>query len=310
MNNKLLIICGPTASGKTALAVECAKILNTEIISADSAQVYKKLNIGTAKPSAEEMREIKHHMIDVAGPAEDFSVSKYKSLAMPVIKALQSKNKIPIICGGTGYYIKALLYNYSYGGTNSDKSLKEKLYNTAKEKGELYLHNTLSEIDPESAKQIHPSNLVRVVRALEIYYLTGKKKSEQKDKESSEFDFTAACINYDREVLYQRINSRVELMLKNGLVNEVKSLLESGVSESCQSMHAIGYKEIVECLKNGNLHSIMSDTIKQNTRNYAKRQVTYFKKLQNLVYFQPQNDIKALAKEVIGTLHVSKKIPL
>lgn len=298
---KLLVVCGATASGKTALAVECAKRLGGEVVSADALLVYKRLNIGTAKPSKQEMSDIPHHMIDVVEPTETFSVSDYECLALPIVEDIFSRGKVPILCGGTGFYINALLYKSGFGDTPADSKIREKYECLAREKGREALFERLQAVDPESAEKLHFNDVKRVIRALEIFELTGKKKSDQHDEMVPRFPFEAVAFDFPREVLYERIERRVDLMLEDGLVEEVKSLLESGVPENAQCMQGIGYKEVVEFLKNECLHSTMSDIIKQNTRNYAKRQLTFFKRMQNLHWVSPQ-EISCAAEEVMKLL--------
>lgn len=295
---KVVVICGPTASGKTALAVESAKILNGEVVSADALLVYKKLNIGTAKPCPEEMCGIPHHMIDIIDPTENFSVSDYERLALPILQDISARGKTPILCGGTGFYIHALLYSSGYGMTPASPSLREKYETIARQEGRERLHQMLRDVDPESADLLHYNDVKRVIRALEIFELTGKKKSEQTDKKIARFPFIAFSFQFPREILYSRIEQRVDSMLKEGLVDEVKKLLESGVPENAQCMQGIGYKEVVEFLKNGTLHSTMSDIIKKNTRNYAKRQITFFKNMENLHWIPPM-DVREAAREVM-----------
>lgn len=301
---KVLVICGATASGKTALAVECAKLLNGEVISADALIIYKGLNIGTAKPSEEEMGGVPHHMIDIVEPTASFSVSDYERLALPIMEDILSRGKTPVICGGTGFYINALLYKSSFGDTPADEAVRKKYEQIATEKGREALHALLAEVDPESAEKLHFNDVKRVVRALEIYELTGKKKSDQHDELVPRYPFVAAAFDWEREALYARIEQRVDMMMEAGLVEEVKGLLAGGVSENAQCMQGIGYKEVVESLKNAEEHSIMSDIIntmsgiiKQNTRNYAKRQLTFFKRTQNLHWIAPK-DVKLAAREV------------
>lgn len=300
---KALVVVGPTASGKTALAVECAKRLNGEVISADALLVYKGLNIGTAKPTKEEMGDIPHHMIDVVEPTEAFSVSDYERLALPILKDILARGKVPILCGGTAFYIDALLYERTLGGAPGDKAVREKYEAVAREKGKDALFQMLEEVDPQSAAVLHPNDVKRVVRALEIYELTGRKKSEQHDEKIPRLPYLAVGVNFPRETLYERIDHRVDEMMKAGLVEEVQLLLKSGVPENAQCMQGIGYKEVVGLLKNADLHSnmpdiinTMSDIIKQKTRNYAKRQLTYLRK-RNVVWLDPE-DPRVLAEEV------------
>lgn len=298
--NKILIICGPTASGKTALAVECAKLLDTEVVSADSMCIYKDLNIGTAKPTIDERKEIKHHLIDVVEPKESFTVSDYKSLAKPIVDRLISCGKIPIVCGGTGFYIDSLLYDLSYGKGIADLQVREKYKKLAEEKGNEYVYSVLCEVDKKSAEKIHSNDLKRVIRALEIFE-SGTKKSDIIDNYSPLYDYSAYCVDYPREELYERINKRVDLMFDNGLVEEVERLIDSGVTVGNQCMQGIGYKEVYAFLKKEISYEECVEKIKINTRHYAKRQLTYFKRLQNLTMLQPKKTIY-LAKEIVDKL--------
>ncbi|MGN0805244.1 MAG: tRNA (adenosine(37)-N6)-dimethylallyltransferase MiaA [Candidatus Coproplasma sp.] len=284
---KLLIICGATASGKSALAIKCAKKLNTEIISADSQLVYKGLNIGTAKPTVDEMEGVKHHLIDIVDARESFSVSDYEKYALPIIDNLLKEDKTPILCGGTGFYINSVIYNLGYGKAKADEAVREKYNKILEEKGKEYLFSLLKEVDPESAEILHINDVKRVIRALEIYEVTGKKKSLQNDELKPRYKYLAVAVDFDRQTLYERIDRRVDEMFKCGLVDEVKGLLASGVDEKCQCLQAIGYKEVVEGLKNGFNDSTMRDIIKLNTRHYAKRQITFFKKLNGIKWIKP-----------------------
>ena len=298
--NKVLVICGATASGKTSLAVECAKKLNTEVISADSQLIYKGLNVGTAKPTAEEMCGVKHHMIDIVEPTESFNVGNYRETALPIMKKLLSENKIPVICGGTGFYINSLLFDFSYGNIEGSEEVRRRYAEFLDQNGKEALFERLKEIDPETAIKLHVNDVKRVIRALEIYELSGKRKSEQHDNMVSAFDYLAVAINFKREELYDRINKRVDTMLENGLVEEVEGLLSGGIDEKYQCMQAIGYKEVLACLKNGNLHSTMSGIIKQNTRHYAKRQIVFFKKLPNIVWLEPEQATAEYITELLN----------
>ncbi len=298
--NKVLVICGATASGKTSLAVECAKKLNTEVISADSQLIYKGLNVGTAKPTAEEMCGVKHHMIDIVEPTESFNVGNYRETALPIMKKLLSENKIPVICGGTGFYINSLLFDFSYGNIEGSEEVRRKYTEFLDQNGKEALFERLKEVDPETAIKLHVNDVKRVIRALEIYELSGKRKSEQHDNMVSAFDYLAVAINFKREELYDRINKRVDTMLENGLVEEVEGLLSRGIDEKYQCMQAIGYKEVLACLKNGNLHSTMSGIIKQNTRHYAKRQIVFFKKLPNIVWLEPEQATAEYITELLN----------
>lgn len=297
--NKLLVICGATASGKSGLAVECALKLKSEVISADSQLVYKGLDIGTAKPDLREMRGVKHHMIDVVEPDCGYSVSEYAQAATPIVEGLLKKNKTPIICGGTGFYINSLLFDLSYGKTAADSGVRDKYEALLKERGKEYVYGLLKEADAPTAEKLHCNDVKRVVRALEIYEVSGKRKSQLADPFKPKYNYAAVAINYPRDELYERINLRVDKMFENGLVEEVKGLLNSGINEKHQCMQAIGYKEVLQCLKNGNNESTMRDIIKQNTRRYAKRQITFFKKLQGVIWLDPENATAEKVTEIL-----------
>lgn len=284
---KVLIICGATASGKTGLSIACAEKLNTEILSADSMLVYKGLDIGTAKPSLEERKGIKHHLIDVVSPKESFSVSDYEDLALPIIEKLLSEGKTPIVCGGTGFYINAILYKSQFGNVGANEEIRQKYEMLANTYGKEYVHGILREKDPKSAEKLHFNDVKRVIRALEIYETTGKPKSMQQDTLIPRFDFVAVSIDYPREELYERINMRVDEMFKNGLMDEVQRILADGVNESMQCMQGIGYKEVAEGIKNGAREEEIKELIKKNTRNYAKRQITFFKRMENHYRLSP-----------------------
>lgn len=296
---KAIVICGATASGKTALSVALAKQLRTEIISADSMLVYQGLNIGTAKPTEEEKDKVPHHLIDVVSPFNCFSVSDYEAMALPIVERLLAEGKTPIICGGTGFYIQSLLYKSQFGNAGADERLREELEALLKDKGKEYLHNLLREKDPESAAILHLNDTKRVMRALEIFLLTGKKKSEQKDERIPRFEFVCVSVDFPRERLYERINLRVEEMFKAGLKEEVQSLLNGGVTPDLQCMQGIGYKEVAEGLLSGQTEEEMKELVKKNTRNYAKRQLTFFKRMENHTPLPPE---RASVREVLKLL--------
>lgn len=285
----VLVVCGATASGKTAFAVRMAQRLKSEVVSADCMLVYKGLNIGTAKPSEEERGGIVHHLMDVADPSESFSVSDYERLALPVCERLLGQGKVPVVCGGTGFYIQALLFARRQGGVGADPVLREKYERLAREQGKEALHDLLASVDADSAEKLHPNDVRRVVRALEIYELTGRKKSEQDDGFVPRFPYLAVAFDFPREELYARADARVDEMLAAGLVDEVHMLSER-VKEDSQCLQGIGYKEVVEYLNGNCSYSTMRDVIKQNTRNYAKRQITFFKKLPGIVWLDPNAD--------------------
>lgn len=277
---KIIVVCGPTASGKSALAVEIALKFGGEIVSADSVSVYKGLDIGSAKPSEEEKKGVPHYLIDVASPKDSFSVGDYEELAVPAVEDISGRGKIPIICGGTGFYVNSVLYRMSYGLSKGDIGIRRKYERAAEEKGREFVYSILKEKDPETAAKLHPNDLVRVIRALEIFDATGVKKSDIKDEMVPRYDFIALMPTLPRDILYERIDARVDNMMSCGLTGEVRSLLESGVTLEDQCMQGIGYKETAEAILSGT--EIPTEQIKMNTRRYAKRQITFFKRFQNL----------------------------
>ena len=278
---KLPIIVGATASGKSALALRIATEYNGEIVSCDSMQIYRGMDIGTAKPTAEEQAAVPHHMIDIVDPWESFSCADYALAAEKVIADIISRGKLPIVCGGTGLYLDALLRGGLNEEADSDEDYRRELTSLATEKGNEYIHALLTEIDPESAEAIHPNNLKRVIRALEVYKVTGKPKSvldREKSDLSAKYEPLAVCLWYnDREVLYDRINQRVDLMVSGGLVDEVRRLDEEKIFErSTTAAGAIGYKELLGYIRGELPYNVSVETLKMATRRYAKRQMTWF----------------------------------
>jgi tRNA dimethylallyltransferase len=291
MNNKVIIILGPTASGKTSLSLGLAKKINGEIISADSMQIYKHLNIGTAKPSTHEMAGIKHHMMDFLEPDKSFNVSDYKKMTEKIIIDIQKREKTPIIVGGTGLYINSLIYNLDFDETIADYDYRNELDELANLRGKEYLYNMLVEVDPEAAKKIDPQNTKRVIRAMEVYHISGKKISElweKSRKKSSKFQYFLFGIDKNREVLYKRINERVDEMFSNGLLDEVKSLLKKGYLKTGTASQAIGYKEVLLHLSGGLSIDDTKELIKRNSRRYAKRQLTWFRKIDNILWLNQE----------------------
>ena len=279
--NKVLVIAGPTATGKTAVSVKLAKEFSGEVISCDSVQIYKHLNIGSAKPTKEEMEGVPHHMMDFLDPFENFSVADFCALAKEKIDDILKRGKLPILAGGTGLYISSLVDNISFAENERENTVREELYAELEKIGPLAMHEKLSEIDPEAANEIHPNNVKRVIRAIEIYMQTGKTRTEQNKeskKEKSPYDFILCGLNCERELLYERINKRVDIMEDAGLFKEVEELLKMGLSESNQSMQGIGYKEILPYFKSEITKEECLELIKKNSRNYAKRQLTWFKR--------------------------------
>ena len=282
MNNRpLIILTGPTAVGKTALSIGLAKAVDGEIISADSMQVYRKMNIGTAKIQQSEMQGVRHHLIDILDPGEDFNVVLFKKYALEAMKNIYSRGKIPVVVGGTGFYIQALLYDINFEDNDNDMSYREELQTLAAEHGNSYIHDMLAGVDPESAEKIHENNVKRVIRALEFYKKTGTKISKHNEAESqkeSPYNFEYFVLNDDRQKLYDRIDRRIDIMLEDGLLDEVRSLVDEGYSRDLVSMQGLGYKEMIDYIQERYTLDEAVYTLKRDTRHFAKRQVTWFKR--------------------------------
>lgn len=293
-NNKIPVVAvvGPTASGKTSFAIEIAKKFDGEIVSLDSMQIYKYLDIGTAKPTRDELSAVPHHMVGVIDPREPFSANDYAKQASKIISDIYCSGKLPVLCGGTGLYIEALLYRFNMSEASFDDKIRDALYKEVEEKGTLALHERLRAVDPKSAGEIHPNNVKRVIRALEIYELTGKPKSEQitSDAECA-YDTLIFGMDWERDVLYNRINARVDIMIEAGLVEEVRSLVDSGIlMPSSQAYQAIGYKEIIEYFNGACSFDDAVENIKMHSRRYAKRQITWFKRTKNVMWLNPSDN--------------------
>lgn len=282
MNNRpLIILTGPTAVGKTALSIGLAKAVDGEIISADSMQVYRKMNIGTAKIQQSEMQGVRHHLIDILDPGEDFNVVLFKKYALEAMKDIYSREKIPVVVGGTGFYIQALLYDINFEDNDNDMSYREELQTLAAEHGNSYIHDMLAGVDPESAEKIHENNVKRVIRALEFYKKTGMKISKHNEAESqkeSPYNFEYFVLNDDRQKLYDRIDRRIDIMLADGLLDEVRSLVDEGYSRDLVSMQGLGYKEMIDYIQERYTLDEAVYILKRDTRHFAKRQVTWFKR--------------------------------
>ena len=277
----LVILTGPTAVGKTATSVELAKRINGEIISADSIQVYKYLDIGSAKVTSEEMEGVKHYLIDELMPDENFDITIFKNKAVEYINSIYEKGKIPIIAGGTGFYIQSVLFDIQFEDAEADLKYRNELERIAESKGPEHLHNLLRKIDPKSAEIIHYNNVKRVIRALEYYNKTGKpisEHNEEQKKNVSPYNFVYFVLNDDRDVLYDRINKRVDVMVEKGLFEEVKKLMDMGYDSSLNSMQGIGYKEVLEYYEGKCTKEETVEKIKLNTRHFAKRQLTWFRR--------------------------------
>lgn len=275
----MVVLTGPTAVGKTELSIRLAEALDGEIISADSMQVYKKMNIGTAKIRKEEMGGIPHHLIDVLDPAEELNVARFQEMAKEALAGIYERGKIPLVVGGTGFYIQGLLYDIDFTREEQDKSFRERLQKKAEEEGAGAVHQMLEKVDSVSAGKIHPNNVKRVIRALEFYHLNGRPISEHNEEEArkkSPYQSAYFVLNQERQTLYERINRRVDLMMEKGLIGEVKSLVEEGYGRNLVSMQGIGYKEVFDYLEGEISLEETTERIKKDTRHFAKRQLTWF----------------------------------
>lgn len=312
--NPLVVLTGPTAVGKTALSIALAKAIDGEIISADSMQVYRYMDIGTAKIKMEEMDGIKHYLVDEYMPNEEFNVTVFQKRAKEAIQEIYAQGKIPIIVGGTGFYIQAILYDIDFTSEENADGYRRKLYQIAEEQGNEVLHHMLREVDPAYADMVHANNVKRVARALEFFHETGRKMSEhneeQKEK-NSPYHFQYFVLNHDRDILYKRINDRVDLMFQEGLIKEVMSLQKMGYHKEMVSMQGIGYKEVYEYLEGTMSLKDTIDTIKKNTRHFAKRQITWFKRekaVEWMNYSDYDNDQTKMLAAMLKQLAANKII--
>ena len=283
----LVVLSGPTATGKTALSINLAKQIGGEIISADSMQVYKGFNIGTAKIRPEEMQGIPHYLIDELEPEEEFNVFEFQRRASEYIQRIYRNQHIPVIVGGTGFYIQSVLYDIDFTREETDKTYRKNLEELAEKEGAGVLHRMLKEADPEAAEQIHANNVKRIIRALEFFHETGGRISEHNEiqrQKTSPFHFAYFVLNRNRSALYDRINQRVDLMMKEGLLEEVKGLLSAGVSPDCLAMQGLGYKELVEYLQGKCSLETAVSRIKTGTRHFAKRQLTWFRREKDVIW--------------------------
>lgn len=287
----LVILTGPTAVGKTALSIKLASEIGGEIISADSMQVYRQMDIGSAKIKPEEMGGIPHHLIDILEPEEEFNVCLFEKLALEAMEQIYERGHIPVVVGGTGFYIQALLYQIDFTEEETDTAFRDKLWQLGEEKGNHYLHELLRKVDPESAEEIHENNRKRVIRALEFYENSGKPISthnkEQRQKTSA-YNSCYFVLTDDRKKLYERIESRVDQMLSKGLVDEVRTLKERGCNASMVSMQGLGYKEILEYLDGRCSLLEAVEKIKKETRHFAKRQLTWFRREKDVIWLDKQ----------------------
>lgn len=296
---KVIVICGPTASGKTALSIQLAEKINGEIISSDSMQIYKYMDIGTAKPTQEEMQGIPHYLLDFIEPNQRYSVAEFKKDAEAAIEEILSKGKTPIVVGGTGLYVDSLIYGIEYQDIQLDEKYRQELENRTIKEGLEKLYNEALKIDPQAMEKISSNDKKRILRVLEIYKATGKTKTEQEiesRKNGIKYDYKVFAINWDRKLLYERINKRVDIMIEQGLIQEVEQLLKK-YDKFPTAMQGLGYKEVVEYLQGVTTREKMIDKIKMETRRYAKRQITWFKKNKQTIWIGPQ-DLQKILDEV------------
>lgn len=301
--SKVIVICGPTASGKTGLSIELAKKIDGQVVSADSMQIYKDMTIGTAKPTVEEMQGIKHYLIDHVSPSERYSVAAYKKEAIEAIDKIIQDKKVPIIVGGTGLYINSLIYGIEYDDMEIDLEYRNELENIVAQQGLDYLYEMAEKIDEEATRKISRNDKKRIFRILEIYKATGKTKTEQEiesRKQGPKYQYITFGINMDREKLYDRINQRVDIMIQNGLIEEVEELCKK-YNEYPTAMQGLGYKEVVEFLEGNTTKEEMIEKIKMETRRYAKRQLTWFRRYEDIVWLNGleniQNNIQIILEE-------------
>lgn len=305
--NPLIILTGPTAVGKTELSIALAKAVHGEIISADSMQVYKYMDIGTAKIRPEEMKGVPHYLVDILEPDAAFNVAMFKEMAKKAVEEIYSRGHIPIIVGGTGFYIQALLYDIDFSKEEGNGEVRKHLEELAELKGPECLHEELQKVDPESAEQIHANNVKRVIRALEYYQLHGEKISvhnETEGQKESPYQFLYFVLNHDRSVLYERIEKRIDIMLEQGLVEEVDNLLKRGYDKSLVSMQGLGYKEIIPYIEGECTLEEAIYILKRDTRHFAKRQLTWFRREKDVQWLdksQLESEDKIL-NEILNTI--------
>ncbi len=310
MNKRpIIILTGPTAVGKTDLSVKLAEQIKGAIISADSMQVYKYMDIGSAKVTKEEMKGIDHYLIDVLDPREEFNVYVFQEMAKAALEKIYAKGQIPIVVGGTGFYIQALLYDIDFREQEPDQAYRQKLEEYARKNGNESLHRMLEEIDPKSAETIHANNVKRVIRALEYYHLTGElmsRHNEEERKKESPYNFAYFVLNDQRDNLYKRIDKRVDIMMEKGLVEEVEKLKSMGIDTTYTSMMGIGYKEVLKYIEGDYDLDTATETVKQESRRYAKRQLTWFRREKDIIWLDKDkfsyddNKVLEKIKEILG----------
>lgn len=309
----LIVIVGPTAVGKTDISIKVAKALDCEIISADSMQIYKYMDIGTAKPTLQEREGVPHHLMDFLDPADDFSVVQFQSLALEIIEKIHQKGKIPMVVGGTGLYVNSLVYPMNFTEAQEDPDFRQHMQEQADVLGKEFLYTTLAKIDPETAKRLHPNDVRRIIRALEIHHLTGKTMSHYRqdfERAKAPYNLVMIGLTMDRQKLYKRIEARIDKMVKNGLLDEVKGLLDHGYSVNMTSMQGLGYKEMAIFIHGKASFNQAVEILKRNTRRFAKRQITWFKRDKRILWI----DVESFAsKELLANwiiTHIKKKLSL
>lgn len=303
--DKLIVVLGPTAVGKTALSIALAKRFSTEVISGDSMLIYRNMDIGTAKPSIEEQDGVVHHLVDIIEPTESFDVTTFIEMARAKIREINERGQVPILAGGTGLYIKALLEGYQFNVTPQNEAFRQEMETVAREQGVEELHRRLAEVQPETAARLHPNDIRRVIRALEVATFGGETVSQEKEDETAcLYDVAVIGLTSERSLLYERINQRVDQMMADGLLDEVKGLLESGVPADAQSMKGIGYKELVAYLEGKCTLEEAVDEIKKGTRHFAKRQFTWYRKMPYIDWYEvkTKKDIIGIEKEIAKKL--------
>lgn len=296
---RIIVLAGPTASGKTEAAVRLARSLNGEIVSADSMQIYRYMDIGSAKPTPEERAMAKHYLVDEIDPAEPFSVAEYRKLAGEYLHAIADSGKVPILEGGTGLYLNSVIYDMDFGSTPADPGRRQELRRIAEEQGPKALHGVLRSVDPAAAERIHPNNIKKIIRAIE----TAEKGSpipsfDHSFRPSGEFEPLLFCLNRDRKQLYDRINLRVDRMMQAGLVEEVRGLLDRGLDEHSISMRGIGYKEVIACLRGEYDEETAADRIRQSTRRFAKRQLTWFRRYPGMIWYDVSDGLEEALEDM------------
>ncbi|MDT3696890.1 MAG: tRNA (adenosine(37)-N6)-dimethylallyltransferase MiaA [Ignavibacterium sp.] len=305
----VIVIVGPTCSGKTKLSLKLAELINSEIISADSRQIFKLLDIGTAKPARVELNRVKHHLIDKINPDQDYNASKFAVDAVEIIKKLLERKKIPIVVGGSGLYIKALIDGIA-DSADTNSELRAELLALRNKKGNEYLYNELKKVDMVSAEKMLPQNWKRVIRAIEVFKLTGKPiwQHYQSQQTEREFSFNQIGLNWQREILYNNIETRVDKMIETGLIDEVKTVLDMGYSRTLNALNTVGYKEIIKYLDNQITFKRAVELIKRNTRHYAKRQMTWFKADKRIKWFNinDESDLNNLAEKIAKEVNERK----